>query len=34
MIEWIANWPEWVGVPIGLGISLIAFVAIKKRWKL
>lgn len=34
MITWIANWPEWVGAPIGVALCLIAFVVIKRRRKL
>lgn len=31
MIDWMAHWPEWVGVPIGATICLVAFVIMKKR---
>jgi hypothetical protein len=34
MITWIVNWPEWVGVPIGLAVSFAAFLYLKKRWNL
>lgn len=33
-INWVANWPAWVGVPIGIVFALTAFLIAKKRWNL
>lgn len=33
-INWMAHWPAWVGVPIGIVISLSICLFLKWKWDL